>query len=148
MSHAPQVTQATAGDTVLFHYTGSLRDGTVFDSSSGRDPLRVTLGSGQVIRGVDDALIGMAPGQEKSVTIAADEAYGPHRPELLHEVQRAAIPPEVNLEVGQQLEGRDTGGQSLRLTVVEVADNMVTLDANHPLAGQDLRFDLQLVEIV
>ena len=143
-----QTTQATTGDTVLFHYTGSLRDGTVFDSSSGRDPLRVTLGSGQVIRGVDDALTGMAPGQEKTVTIAAEEAYGPHRPELLHEVERAAIPPEVDLEIGQQLEGRDTSGQSLRLTVVEVADNMVTLDANHPLAGQDLRFDLQLVEIV
>ena len=143
-----QTTQATTGDTVLFHYTGSLRDGTVFDSSSGRDPLRVTLGSGQVIRGVDDALLGMAPGQEKTVTIAAEEAYGPHRPELLHEVERAAIPPEVDLEIGQQLEGRDTSGQSLRLTVVEVADHMVTLDANHPLAGQDLRFDLQLVEIV
>ena len=143
-----QTSQATTGDTVLFHYTGSLRDGTVFDSSSGRDPLRVTLGSGQVIRGVDDALTGMAPGQEKTVTIAAEEAYGPHRPELLHEVERAAIPPEVDLEIGQQLEGRDTSGQSLRLTVVEVADNMVTLDANHPLAGQDLRFDLQLVEIV
>ena len=143
-----QTSQATTCDTVLFHYTGSLRDGTVFDSSSGRDPLRVTLGSGQVIRGVDDALTGMAPGQEKTVTIAAEEAYGPHRPELLHEVERAAIPPEVDLEIGQQLEGRDTSGQSLRLTVVEVADNMVTLDANHPLAGQDLRFDLQLVEIV
>ena len=143
-----QTTQATTGDTVLFHYTGSLRDGTVFDSSSGRDPLRVTLGSGQVIRGVDDALTGMAPGQEKTVTIAAEEAYGPHRPELLHEVERAAIPPEVDLEIGQQLEGRDTSGQSLRLTVVDVADNLVTLDANHPLAGQDLRFDLQLVEIV
>ena len=143
-----QTTQATTGDTVLFHYTGSLRDGTVFDSSSGRDPLRVMLGSGQVIRGVDDALTGMAPGQEKTVTIAAEEAYGPHRPELLHEVERAAIPPEVDLEIGQQLEGRDTSGQSLRLTVVDVADNMVTLDANHPLAGQDLRFDLQLVEIV
>jgi peptidylprolyl isomerase len=143
-----QTTQATTGDTVLFHYTGSLRDGTVFDSSSGRDPLRVTLGSGQVIRGVDDALTGMAPGQEKTVTIAAEEAYGPHRPELLHEVERAAIPPEVDLEIGQQLEGRDTSGQSLRLTVVDVADHMVTLDANHPLAGQDLRFDLQLVEIV
>ena len=143
-----QTSQATTGDTVLFHYTGSLRDGTVFDSSSGRDPLRVTLGSGQVIRGVDDALTGMAPGQEKTVTIAAEEAYGPHRPELLHEVERAAIPPEVDLEIGQQLEGRDTSGQSLRLTVVDVADNMVTLDANHPLAGQDLRFDLQLVEIV
>ena len=143
-----QTTQATTGDTVLFHYTGSLRDGTVFDSSSGRDPLRVTLGSGQVIRGVDDALTGMAPGQEKTVTIAAEEAYGPHRPELLHEVERAAIPPEVDLEIGQQLEGRDTSGQSLRLTVVDVADNMVTLDANHPMAGQDLRFDLQLVEIV
>jgi peptidylprolyl isomerase len=143
-----QATQATAGDTVLFHYTGSLRDGTVFDSSSGRDPLRVTLGSGQVIRGVDEALTGMAAGEEKTVTIAADEAYGPHRPELLHEVQRDAIPPEVDLEIGQLLEGRDTGGQCLRLTVVDVADGMVTLDANHPLAGQDLRFELQLVEIV
>jgi peptidylprolyl isomerase len=143
-----QVTQATAGDTVLFHYTGSLRDGTVFDSSSGRDPLRATLGSGQVIRGVDEALIGMAPGEEKTVMIAADEAYGSHRPELLHAVQREAIPPEVDLEIGKQLEGRDTSGQQLRLTVVEVADEMVTLDANHPLAGQDLQFELQLVEIV
>ena len=143
-----QATQATAGDTVLFHYTGSLRDGTVFDSSSGRDSLRVTLGRGQVIRGVDEALTGMAPGEEKTVTIAADDAYGPHRPELLHEVQRDAIPPEVDLEIGQLLEGRDTGGQRLRLTVVDVADGMVTLDANHPLAGQDLRFELQLVEIV
>ncbi|HEX2479649.1 MAG TPA: peptidylprolyl isomerase [Geminicoccaceae bacterium] len=142
-----QAAQATAGDTVLFHYTGSLRDGTVFDSSAGRDPLRVTLGSGQVIRGVDEALIGMVPGEEKTVTIAADEAYGPHRPELLHAVQREAIPPEVDLEIGQQLEGRDTSGQQLRVTVVEVAEEIVTLDANHPLAGQDLRFELQLVEI-
>jgi peptidylprolyl isomerase len=142
------MTQATAGDTVLFHYTGSLQDGTVFDSSSGREPLRVTLGNGQVIRGVDDALVGMAPGEEKTVTVAADEAYGPRRPELLHEVQRDAIPPEVDLEVGNQLEGRDTGGQRVRLTVVEVADATVTLDANHPLAGQDLTFDLRLVEIV
>ena len=143
-----QTTQATPGDTVLFHYTGSLKDGTVFDSSSGRDPLRVTLGSGQVIRGVDEALVGMTPGQEKSVTIVADQAYGQRRAELLHEVQREAIPPEVDLEVGNQLEGRDTAGQRLRLTVVEVADDTVTLDANHPLAGQDLQFELQLVQIV
>ena len=140
--------QASPGDTVLFHYTGSLTDGTVFDSSSGREPLRVTLGSGQVIRGVDDALVGMAPGEEKSVTLGADEAYGPRRPELLHEVERAAIPPEVDIAVGKQLEGRDTGGQRLRLTVIDVADDKVTLDANHPLAGQDLNFELQLVEIV
>lgn len=140
--------QASPGDTVLFHYTGSLTDGTVFDSSSGREPLRVTLGSGQVIRGVDDALVGMAPGEEKSVTLGADEAYGPRRPELLHEVERAAIPPEVDIAVGKQLEGRDTGGQRLRLTVIDVADDKVTLDANHPLAGQDLKFELQLVEIV
>jgi peptidylprolyl isomerase len=142
------MTQAASGDTVLFHYTGSLNDGTVFDSSSGREPLRVTLGSGQVIRGVDEALIGMAPGEEKSVTLGADEAYGPRRPELLHEVQREAIPPEVDLEVGKQLEGRDTAGQRLRLTVVDVADDTVMLDANHPLAGQDLTFDLELVQIV
>ena len=143
-----QEAQATNGDTVLFHYTGSLNDGTVFDSSSGRDPLQVTIGSGQVIRGVDDALRGMAPGEEKTVTLGAVEADGPRRPELLHEVERAAIPPEVNVEVGSQLEGRDTGGQRLRLTVVEVADDKVTLDANHPLAGQELTFDLQLVRIV
>ena len=143
-----QNTQATAGDTVLFHYTGSLKDGTVFDSSSGRDPLQVTLGSGQLIRGVDEALVGMTPGEEKSVTIAAEQAYGQHRAELLHEVQREAIPPEVDLEIGKQLEGRDTAGQRLRLTVVEVADDTVTLDANHPLAGQDLQFELQLVQIV
>ena len=143
-----QVSQATPGDTVLFHYTGSLKDGTVFDSSSGREPLRVTLGSGQVIPGVDEALVGMAPGEEKSVTLDADEAYGPRRPELLHEVQREAIPPEVDLQVGKQLEGRDTAGQRLRLTVVDVADDTVTLDANHPLAGQDLKFELELVEIV
>jgi peptidylprolyl isomerase len=142
------MTQAESGDTVLFHYTGSLNDGTVFDSSSGREPLRVTLGSGQVIRGVDEALIGMAPGEEKSVTLGEDEAYGPRRPELLHEVQREAIPPEVDLEVGKQLEGRDTAGQRLRLTVVDVADATVMLDANHPLAGQDLKFDLELVQIV
>jgi peptidylprolyl isomerase len=142
------MTQATSGDTVLFHYTGCLNDGTVFDSSSGREPLRVTLGTGQVIRGVDEALLGMAPGEEKSVTVAADEAYGPHRPELLHEVQREAIPPEVDVQVGKELEGRDTAGQRLRLTVVDVADATVTLDANHPLAGQDLKFDLQLVQIV
>jgi peptidylprolyl isomerase len=142
------MTQATNGDTVLFHYTGSLTDGRVFDSSAGRDPLRVTLGSGQVIRGVDDALVGMAPGEEKSVTLRPDEAYGPRRPELLHEVERAAIPPEVDIEVGKQLEGRDAGGQRLRLTVVDVEPEKVTLDANHPLAGQDLKFDLQLVEIV
>jgi peptidylprolyl isomerase len=140
--------QATSGDTVLFHYTGCLNDGTVFDSSSGREPLQVTLGTGQVIRGVDEALVGMAPGEEKTVTLPADEAYGPRRPELLHEVQREAIPPEVDVEVGKQLEGRDTAGQRLRLTVVDVADDTVTLDANHPLAGQDLKFDLQLVQIV
>jgi peptidylprolyl isomerase len=142
------MTQATSGDTVLFHYTGSLNDGTVFDSSSGREPLRVTLGTGQVIRGVDEALVGMTPGEEKTVTVAADEAYGARRPELLHEVQREAIPPEVVVQVGKQLEGRDTAGERLRLTVVDVADDTVTLDANHPLAGQDLKFELQLVQIV
>jgi peptidylprolyl isomerase len=142
------MTQATTGDTVLFHYTGSLTDGTVFDSSEGRDPLRVTLGSGQVIRGVDDALVGMAPGEEKSVMLVPEEAYGPRRPELLHEVDRDTIPPELDLAVGRQLEGRDTGGQRLRLTVVDLAEDKVTLDANHPLAGRDLKFDLQLVEIV
>lgn len=142
------MTQAATGNTVLFHYTGTLEDGRVFESSDGRDPLRVTLGEGEVIRGVDQALSGMEPGDAKTVTIPTDDAYGPRRPELVHEVERAQVPPHVSLEVGNLLEGTDPNGKRLHLTVVDLDDATVTLDANHPLAGQDLTFELKLVEVL
>jgi len=139
---------AAPGNTVRFHYTGRLTDGTEFDSSAEREPLQVTLGKDEVIAGVDGALTGMAAGEAKTVTIDADQAYGPHRPELVQEVDRARIPPEVEVEVGAQLQGADGAGRQLRLTVIDVSEQTVTVDANHPLAGQDLTFDLELVEIV
>jgi peptidylprolyl isomerase len=142
------MSRAAAGKTVRFHYTGSLADGTVFDSSVERDPLQVTLGAGQVIPGVDQALTGMAPGDEQKVTVAAEQAYGPHRDELIHEVGRERLAPEMNVAVGDRLEGTDAGGRRLQLTVVDVSEQAVKLDANHPLAGEDLTFDLKLVEIV
>ena len=142
------MSRAAAGKTVRFHYTGSLGDGTVFDSSIERDPLQVKLGAGQVIPGVDQALTGMAPGDDKKVTLDAEKACGPHRDELIHEVGRERLSPEMKVEVGDRLEGTDATGKRLHLTVVEVTDEAVKLDANHPLAGEDLTFDLKLVEIV
>jgi peptidylprolyl isomerase len=142
------MSRAAAGKTVRFHYTVSLADGTVFDSSVERDPLQVTLGAGQIIPGVDQALTGMAPGDEQKVTVAAEEAYGPHRDELIHEVGRERLAPEMNVAVGDRLEGTDADGRRLQLTVVDVSEQAVKLDANHPLAGEDLTFDLKLVEIV
>ncbi len=140
--------RATEGHQVLFHYTGSLADGTVFDSSTGREPLKVEIGSGQIIPGVDQALAGMAPGDTKTVTVPAEKAYGPHRDELIHEIGRDKLAPEMKVDVGDRLEGTDAAGRRLQLTVVEVNDGAVKLDANHPLAGEDLTFELKLVEIV
>ena len=142
------MSQAAAGKKVRFHYTGSLADGTVFDSSMERDPLEVTLGAGQIIPGVDRALTGMAPGDDKKVTLPAEEAYGPHREELIHEVGRERLSPEMKVDVGDRLEGTDASGRRLQLTVVDVNDQAVKLDANHPLAGEDLTFELKLVEVV
>jgi peptidylprolyl isomerase len=141
------MSRAKAGNQVLFHYTGSLADGTVFDSSNGREPLRVELGRGQIIPGVDRALAGMAPGDTKTVTVPATDAYGPHRDELIHEVGRDKLAPEMQVGVGDRLEGTDGAGKRLQLTVVEVTDDAVKLDANHPLAGEDLTFELKLVDI-
>lgn len=141
------MTQAKAGDTVAIHYTGSLADGSQFDSSEGRDPLRFTLGSGQIIAGLDAAITGMSQGEKKSVTIAAAEAYGDHRPEAVQAVPRAQIPAEIPLEVGGGLQVQTPDGQTIPVTVTSVTDEEVTLDANHPLAGKDLTFAVELVEI-
>lgn len=138
---------AKAGDTVRVHYTGTLDDGQVFDSSRGQEPLEFTLGEGQVIAGFDDAVTGMTVGDEKTVTIPVDEAYGEHRQELVMRLPREQLPPDLHPEVGQQLH-MSNGEDIVTVTVREVADAHIVLDANHPLAGQDLTFALTLVEIV
>ena len=140
MSHAKQ------GDTVRVHYTGKLPDGSVFDSSAGRDPIEFTVGAGQVIPGFDAAVTGMSVGEEKSVTIPAAEAYGPRRNELVLEVQRSQFPPNVEPEVGQQFQ-LGQGDNMFVVTVKDIAESHIVLDANHPLAGTDLEFALELVEI-
>lgn len=138
--------QAQNGDTVLVHYTGKLDDGTVFDSSQGREPLEFTLGSGQVIPGFDDAVSGMEPGSSREITIPADQAYGARRDELLLQVDRSQFPDGADPQVGQQFQ-MSQGGQTVVVNVTDVEADHVTLDANHPLAGQDLTFELELVEV-
>lgn len=139
--------QATAGDTVRVHYTGTLDDGTTFDTSENRDPMEVTIGSGQILPGVENALTGMAEGDTKKVTLAPEDAFGDRNPGLVHNVDRTRIPEEVPLEVGTVLEATDQTGNPMHLTVVEFDEKEVTLDANHPLAGQALTFELKLVAI-
>jgi peptidylprolyl isomerase len=142
------MTQAQLGNTVRVHYTGRLSDGTTFDSSAQRDPLECTLGQGELIPGFEQALLGMTPGQSKTATIPADQAYGPHRPELLMEVDRQNLPPDLQPYVGQQLQMTRPNGAVVLVIVSAVSVSQVTLDANHPLAGKELLFDLTLVEIL
>jgi len=141
------MTQAKPGDTVRIHYTGTLEDGSVFDSSEGRDPLEFTLGSGQIIPGLDKALPGMAAGDKKTVTIQPDEAYGPVEDAARQSVPRAGIPDDIPLDIGTQLQMRGPDGQTIAVTVVAADDDSVTLDANHPLAGKALTFEFELVSI-
>jgi peptidylprolyl isomerase len=140
--------QAKVGDMVKIHYTGKLDNGTVFDSSAEREPIEFSIGQGMVIPGFEEAAVGMSPGDSKTVTIPADRAYGTYRPELVMIVDRERIPPDLSLSVGQQLEISQNSGQAIPVIVTDIADAEVTLDANHPLAGEDLTFDIELVEIV
>ena len=122
-------------------------DGTVFDSSVEREPLQFSLGSGNVIPGFEEAIVGMTPGESKTATIPADQAYGPQRDELVITVEKEQIPTDLSVEVGQQLQISQNDGQVIPVIVTDVSDSKVTLDANHPLAGQQLTFDIQLVEV-
>ena len=142
------MTTAKSGDTVRIHYTGTLTDGTEFDSSSGRDPLEFALGGGQVIPGFDSAVDGMSVGENKQVTIPPEDAYGERHDQLVQEVPKSALPDEIDPAVGMHLQSRSPEGQVLNLVVTEVADDSITVDGNHPLAGQALTFDIELVEIV
>lgn len=139
--------EVKAGDTVHIHYTGTLNDGTMFDSSDGREPLSFEVGSGQIIPGLDKALPGMTEGDKKSVSIAPEDAYGPVNPDARQPVPRADIPDHIPLEIGTQLQVQTQDGQAMPVTVADVTEDTVVLDANHPLAGQDLNFDIELVKI-
>lgn len=141
------MTQVKTGDKVSIHYRGTLKDGTQFDSSEGRDPLEFTVGSGQIIPGLDKALPGMAVGDRKSVLVPADEAYGPHNPDARQAVPRAQIPADIPLDIGTPLQMRTPDGNAMQVVVAEVTADTVTLDANHPLAGKELNFDIELVSI-
>lgn len=142
------MSEAKAGDTVRIHYTGTLDDGSQFDSSAGRDPLEFTVGGGQIIPGLDREIAGMKIGDRKTVRVACDEAYGQHDPAATQEVPRDALPPDLEIEVGKRLQAVTQDGRQITVVIAAVSDGSVTMDANHPLAGKDLIFDVELVEIL
>ncbi len=139
------VQAAGTGDIVKVHYTGTLNSGTVFDTSIEREPLEFTIGQGQVISGFEQAVIGMKVGESKTVNIPADKAYGLHRDDLVITVELSQLPD--NIEVGQQLQTTQADGSVFVVTVIDVSETLATLDANHPLAGEDLIFEIELVDI-
>lgn len=141
------MSQAKAGDTVSMHYSGKLSDGTKFDSSEGRDPLEFQVGKGQIIPGLDDAMVGMAVGEKKTVKIEPEQAYGPRDPERVQAVPREQFPDDIPTEPGTQLQMQTPDGQTVPVMVADASDTEVTLDANHPLAGQELTFDVEIVKI-
>ncbi|MEX0811402.1 MAG: peptidylprolyl isomerase [Chitinophagales bacterium] len=142
------MSQATKGSKVKVHYTGKLTDETVFDSSRERAPLEFTVGAGQMIEGFDVAVDGMKVGESKEVAIPAEKAYGPRNEEAIINVPKTKLPEGLDAEVGMQLEASQQDGKKQLLVITEVKDEEVVLDANHPLAGKDLVFDIELVEVV
>ncbi|NEX18176.1 MAG: peptidylprolyl isomerase [Halochromatium sp.] len=141
------MTEAKSGDTVKVHYTGTLADGTQFDSSRGQEPLEFTLGQGQMITGFEEAVIGMVLGEHKTITIASADAYGERNRAMVQQVPRTAIPPEIELSQGMLLQAQGPDGETLRFAVADFDDEEVTVDGNHPLAGRDLTFQLELIQI-
>lgn len=141
------MTKAKKGDDVKVHYTGTFSDGALFDSSEGCEPLAFKIGEGKVIPGFEDAVIGMTQGETKKAIIAADKAYGLHLKEMVVEVARAQLPKHIKTEIGQILQLRRPDDQPIRLVITGISETTVTLDANHPMAGKDLTFEIQLMEI-
>ena len=140
--------QVKEGDVVRVHYTGKLTNGEQFDSSEGREPLEFTVGAGQMIKGFDDAMPGMSVGEKKTINILPKDAYGEKDEQAMIEFPKANIPPDMKLEKGMQLQLRNESGQPFPVTVAEIKDDVVVLDANHMLAGKELVFDIELMEIV
>jgi len=139
--------QAKNGDTVQVDYTGTLENGTVFDTSEGREPLEFTLGQHQMIPGFEQAVLGMKVGESKTVTIPAEDAYGPYRDDMVQVIDREELTNIPNPEVGQQLQGSQPGGGTITGTITNVTDTTITVDFNHPLAGKNLTFEIKLVSI-
>jgi FKBP-type peptidyl-prolyl cis-trans isomerase 2 len=140
-------TAVKTGDKVAVHYTGKLPDGSVFDSSRKRGPLEFVVGEGRVIPGFEKAVAGMTPGESKTAEIPAADAYGDHRPEMVVEIERENVPADTEVAIGQEFQVQTTGGQTLTARVVDTSKRAVILDANHPLAGQNLTFDIEVVKV-
>lgn len=141
------MSQVKKGDSVKVHYKGTLSDGELFDSSEGREPLEFKIGEQQVIPGFENAVLGMTLDEEKTVTIAADDAYGPIMDQLVAQVEREQLPADLSPELGMQLQMTQESGDPLIVTITEMDEKTITIDANHPLAGKDLTFALTLVAI-
>ncbi|MDH4156383.1 MAG: peptidylprolyl isomerase [candidate division Zixibacteria bacterium] len=141
------MSQAKEGNTVKVHYTGKLESGEVFDTSQDREPLQFTLGGGNIIPGFDNGVRGMKTGDKKTITIPPEEAYGSRRDDLVANVDRADFPENITPEIGQQLQMEQPDGTTINVVIAEISDQEVTLDANHPLAGKTLIFEVELVEV-
>jgi len=141
------MSQAKSGDTVKIHYTGTLDDGSQFDSSEGRDPLGFTIGAGQVIPGFDEAVDGMTVGEKKTVRIESAKAYGERHPEMVQKVPKSALPADMEVEMGMPLQAQGPDGQVMNLVVTGISEDAIVVDGNHPLAGQALTFAIELVSI-
>jgi len=141
------VAQAKEGDEVQVHYTGKLEDGTIFDTSQDGEPLSFTIGENRVIPGFESAVVGMEPGDTKTTEIEPDEAYGEHRDDMVMELDRDQIPEDVEPDVGQQLQLRLENGQTVPVLITALGEETVTIDANHPLAGRTLIFEIELVDV-
>lgn len=139
--------QVKQGDKIKVHYHGKLTSGETFDSSAGREPLEFEVGSGMVIKGFDDGVTGMKVGEKKTINIPAEEAYGPVNPDMLMDFPKERFPADMQMEIGMQLMMSDPSGQQFPVTINEIKEDVIVLDGNHPLAGEELIFDLELVEI-
>jgi peptidylprolyl isomerase/FKBP-type peptidyl-prolyl cis-trans isomerase SlpA len=141
------VAQANEGDEVQVHYTGKLEDGTIFDSSEDGEPLSFTIGENRVIPGFEEAVTGMEPGDSRTTEVEPEQAYGEHREDMVMEMDRDQIPGEVDPEVGQQLQLRLENGQTVPVLITALGEDTVTIDANHPLAGRKLIFEIEVVDV-
>ncbi len=141
------MSQARNGDTVQVHYTGRLKNGQVFANSRDGEPLELTIGSGGLIPGLENGIVGMEVGETRAITVAPEEAYGPRHEELLVHVNKSEFPEDLAPAIGEQLQIRQTGGDPIRVTVADMDEDTITLDANHPLAGYTLTFNILLVAV-